>query len=60
MKYRQSQHSAFDTFLFLSYLEASDITEMEALCIERFDIEELNIKNTDFFCVLQSQRGLQI
>jgi hypothetical protein len=48
------------TFLALPYLEESDITEMESLCIERFDIEEVNIKNTDFFCVLQSQRGLQI
>jgi hypothetical protein len=41
------QVSAFDNFLPLSNLEESDITEMEALCIERF--EELNIKNTNFF-----------
>jgi hypothetical protein len=41
------QVSAFDTFLALSYLEESNITEMEALCIEGF--EELNIKHINFF-----------
>jgi hypothetical protein len=51
------QVSAFDNFLPLSNLEESDITEMEALCIERF--EELNIKNTNFFAYYKAKEGFK-
>jgi hypothetical protein len=51
------QASAFDTFLALSYLEENDITEIEALCIERF--EELNMKDTDFFTYYKSKEDLK-